>query len=191
MQLMLGWWAHPIFSKIGDYPLIMKARISNLSKKENFLESRLPSFTSREITLIQGSADFLGLNNYHTLITKDHEFPEDDPPSYEKDQGTAETSQIAAFGFRKLLNWVKKEYDNPMVIITENGLGTNGGLDDGDRVEFLQDFLQALLDAILQDTCNVQGYTVWSIMDNMEWRSGYTSVIYLFVAKFFNEIITF
>jgi beta-glucosidase/6-phospho-beta-glucosidase/beta-galactosidase len=39
--------------------------------------------------------------------------------------------------------------------------------------QLLQEFMRALVAAI-HDGCNVKGYTVWSVMDNMEWRAGYT-----------------
>lgn len=83
----MGWWANPIFSDEGDYPSIMKERIARNSKLENFTESRLPPFTEDEINLIRHSADFFGLNHYHTWSISDYEYPITDPPSYEKDKG--------------------------------------------------------------------------------------------------------
>jgi beta-glucosidase/6-phospho-beta-glucosidase/beta-galactosidase len=38
---------------------------------------------------------------------------------------------------------------------------------------FLQKYLWELLKATKDDGCNVIGYTVWSLMDNFEWASGY------------------
>uniref|UniRef100_A0A914CW93 Beta-glucosidase n=1 Tax=Acrobeloides nanus TaxID=290746 RepID=A0A914CW93_9BILA len=35
-----------------------------------------------------------------------------------------------------------------------------------------------------QDGANVQGYTVWSLMDNMEWSSGYTVKYGLYQVNF-------
>jgi beta-glucosidase/6-phospho-beta-glucosidase/beta-galactosidase len=40
------------------------------------------------------------------------------------------------WGFRKLLNWIANEYNNPPVLITENGFSDNGELNDRDRVDY-------------------------------------------------------
>lgn len=61
-----------------------------------------------------------------------------------------------------------------MVIITENGWVDSGELQDDDRVEYYQKHLQQVQNAILNDGCNVKGYTAWSIIDNFEWRNGFT-----------------
>ena len=40
------------------------------------------------------------------------------------------------WGFRKLLNWIAKEYNNPRVLITENGFSDSGELNDTGRVDY-------------------------------------------------------
>jgi beta-glucosidase/6-phospho-beta-glucosidase/beta-galactosidase len=45
--------------------------------------------------------------------------------------------QVVPWGFRKLLNWIAKEYNNPPVLIAENGFSDRGELNDRDRVEYL------------------------------------------------------
>jgi len=44
--------------------------------------------------------------------------------------------QVVPWGFRKLLNWIAKEYNNPTVLITENGFPDRGELNDRNRVDF-------------------------------------------------------
>lgn len=53
----------------------------------------------------------------------------------------------------KLLMWINKEYNNPSVIVTENGVSDRGGLDDRDRVNYLNSYLSAILDAIVSIYC--------------------------------------
>lgn len=52
-------------------------------------------------------------------------------------------------GFYKLLLWINKEYNNPPVIITENGVSDNSGVNDKDRVSYYNSYLSAVLDAIV------------------------------------------
>lgn len=80
---------------------------------------------------------------------------------------------MEADGLRLLLNWIKDEYNNPEVIITENGYSDSGGTNDTERKNYYQIYLTAVLDALLEDGVNVAGYTAWSLMDNYEWTRGY------------------
>lgn len=181
MQMSFGWFAHPIFSATGDYPDVMKSTIAARSRSQNYSTSRLPDFTPLELDSLKRSADFLGLNHYNTWMAYSKHFPLSEV-SFAADKGTGlvrdpklRDPTLAPEGFRKLLNWIKEEYGNPLVYVTENGVGDSGGsLEDQHRVTFLQEYLHALFLAVEQDGCNVQRYTVWSIMDNMEWSAGYT-----------------
>lgn len=37
-----------------------------------------------------------------------------------------------------LLKWIQNHYDNPSIIITENGFSNKGGLEDVDRIDRIQ-----------------------------------------------------
>ncbi|XP_045496995.1 myrosinase 1-like isoform X1 [Colias croceus] len=185
-QFFLGWFAHPIFSETGDYPPIMRKRIDYISKRQNFPRSRLPTFTSDEIRMIRGSADFLGLNHYTTYLVKRNRNKIAPQPSFMTDMGgilsqkpewpksNSTWLKVVPWGFRKALNWVKAAYNNPITIITENGISLEPGLQDSRRVNYIDGYLRALHNAIIKDKCNVVGYTYWSLLDNFEWMRGFS-----------------
>lgn len=85
------------------------------------------------------------------------------------------------WSLRKLLNWIKEHYDDPEIIITENGFAVDGesdlaleaALNDTQRVEYLTSYINEILKAIRLDGVRVKGYFVWSLMDNFEWTHGY------------------
>jgi beta-glucosidase len=63
------------------------------------------------------------------------------------------------------------------IIITENGAAfpdkvENGQVHDPARTKYIQDYLKQVLRA-KKDGMNVNGYFVWSFIDNFEWDSGY------------------
>lgn len=47
--------------------------------------------------------------------------------------------QVTPFSIRKALKWIKENYQNPHIIITENGFSdSDGKLNDTDRISYLQ-----------------------------------------------------
>ncbi|KAJ2947989.1 hypothetical protein O0L34_g9781 [Tuta absoluta] len=181
-----GWYAHPIFSETGDYPPFMRQRIDDYSRRQHFPRSRLPTFTQEEIDVIKGSADFLGLNHYTSLMAKKANVPMAMNPSwgndcgegayYKKDWPYTNSSwlRVVPWGFRKMLVWIKYTYNNPPVLVTENGVSTIPGLRDSSRVTYIDDYLRSMHTAVTVDKCNVLGYTYWSLIDNFEWERGYS-----------------
>ncbi|MFF0592234.1 GH1 family beta-glucosidase [Streptomyces antibioticus] len=73
----------------------------------------------------------------------------------------------------ELLTTFKSRYGDrlPPVVITENGC-SYPGLDDQDRITYLDTHLRALHDAITAGV-DVRGYFTWSLLDNFEWAEGY------------------
>lgn len=195
IQMRFGWWAHPIYSKEGDYPDVFKNRIEKNSKEERFPRSRLKPFTPEEVQYIRGTSDFFGLNHYTSMMVqavKDAKKMNWKTPSLRKDMGVkfyydpswagsaAPWLKVVPWGFRKLLKWIKDQYDDPEIIITENGYADYGQLNDTERINYYQEYLKSMLKAIHLDGCKVRGYTAWSLMDNFEWRDGYTQRFGLF-----------
>ncbi|XP_015120617.1 myrosinase 1 [Diachasma alloeum] len=176
-----GWIMHPIFSKQGDYPAVMKQRIAENSKIEGLASSRLPEFSAEWVKYIKGSADYLGLNHYVSYMVAPASKYDgrwyDDTGLNKSDNSDWKytTSGFSIFpkGIGAVLREIKLSYNNPPVYILENGMAANSGINDTDRLSFLYSFMKEVLLAI-RDGCDVRSYTVWSLLDNFEWYSGYS-----------------
>ncbi|MGX5682734.1 GH1 family beta-glucosidase [Schumannella luteola] len=94
---------------------------------------------------------------------------------------TAMDWEVQPEGLTRLLRRIHDEYTAPAGValaVTENGaayadvVGADGVVHDAERTEFLEQHLDAILDAI-DDGVPVRGYFYWSLMDNFEWAWGY------------------
>ncbi|KAE8752460.1 hypothetical protein FOCC_FOCC000931 [Frankliniella occidentalis] len=165
MYAQLGWFAHPIFSETGDYPPAMKERVMVNSLAEGRSRSRLPTFTPEDVALVKGSADFFALNHYSSYLATPQ--PDDGGrrgvTSRDNDIGVLKTKdpkwpgsavywlKTVPWGFRKLLVWVRDQYGNPPLYVTENGFADRGEIHDTGRQEYLMGYLEELLNAIHAD----------------------------------------
>ena len=81
-------------------------------------------------------------------------------------------------GLRDLLIDFHGRYKNlPPIYITENGMSSadevvRGRVHDAQRIRFLESHLLAVNEAIAAGV-KVNGYFIWSLMDNFEWAFGY------------------
>ncbi|XP_046546593.1 lactase-phlorizin hydrolase-like [Haliotis rubra] len=134
----------------------------------------------------KGTADFLGLNYYTSVLATPREQPYD-PPRYDTDQDVEQSVDptwpksgsswlfYTPKGAREVLNWIKDTYRNISVYVTENGVSDrNGSLHDFYRINYYRDYLDEMLKAVRLDGCNLKGHTSWSLMDNFEWARGYS-----------------
>ncbi|KAK6925331.1 Glycoside hydrolase family 1 [Dillenia turbinata] len=84
------------------------------------------------------------------------------------------------WGLYKAVTYIKEHYGNPTVILSENGMDDPGNLTfakalkDITRIKYCWSYMAELKKAI-DEGANVVGYFAWSLLDNFEWRSGYTS----------------
>eukprot|EP00250_Pteridium_aquilinum_P018449 c24090_g2_i1 orf=250-1857(-) len=88
------------------------------------------------------------------------------------------------WGLPKVLGWMEARYGREQfqahpIIITENGcmdlelnVSRKEALNDVRRINYLNGTLEHLSNAIKNYGYNVQGFFVWSLLDNFEWESG-------------------
>uniref|UniRef100_A0A7M4EBU7 Lactase n=2 Tax=Crocodylus porosus TaxID=8502 RepID=A0A7M4EBU7_CROPO len=185
VQFYGGWFAHPIF-KNGDYNEVMKRRIRERSLAQGLNESRLPEFTESEKQRIKGTFDYFGFNHYTTILASNLNYAAG-VSSYDSDRGVASITdrswlgsgsfwlKVTPFGFRKILRWIKEEYNNPPIYVTENGISERGytGLNDTWRMHYYKSYINEALKAVVLDGVDLRGYTAWSLMDNFEWATGF------------------
>ncbi|XP_012849902.1 PREDICTED: LOW QUALITY PROTEIN: beta-glucosidase 11-like, partial [Erythranthe guttata] len=147
-EFYIGWIMNPLV--FGDYPDELKKRA----------ESRIPSFTKEESEQIKGSFDFIGMNHYITVFIKDDPTMMSDMKEFYADlaveliieRGGAPVDQypVLPSGLKAMLEYLKQVYGNPPIYIQENGQMTrrNGTLNDTTRVEYLQAYIGAVLEAV-------------------------------------------
>eukprot|EP00057_Strongylocentrotus_purpuratus_P013815 XP_011668289.1 PREDICTED: cytosolic beta-glucosidase [Strongylocentrotus purpuratus] len=172
---------------VGDYPELVKAVVGNMSRAQGLTVTRMPSFTPEEQQLIKGTADFFGLNHYSTRFVA-YKKPEFNPiPTVYDDfqaefssdpvwpQAASEWLKVVPWGFRRLLNWIKNNYGDVPIYVTENGVSEPDGalnLDDELRTKYYRSYINEALKASKIDGVNLQGYFAWTLLDNFEWASG-------------------
>ncbi|RVE71779.1 hypothetical protein OJAV_G00055310 [Oryzias javanicus] len=200
VQFCLGWFATPIFH--GDYPQVMKDFVGRKSAQQGLGTSRLPSFSPQEKSYIKGTCDFLGIGHFTTrYITHKNNPSGRSSSSFFTDRDVAELVDprwpdpgsewlySVPWGFRRLLNFVKTQYGNPAVYVTENGVSEKmlcTELCDEWRIQYFKDYINEMLKAI-KDGVNVKGYTAWSLLDKFEWDEGYSERFGLYYVDFRNK----
>ncbi|UWR49884.1 GH1 family beta-glucosidase [Phaeobacter inhibens] len=143
------------------------------------LEPHLPKGWQDDFATITAPVDWCGLNYY----TRKQIAPDAGPwPQYAEVDGPLPKTQmgweIYPQGLYDFLTRTARDYtaDLPL-IVTENGMAntdvvTKGKVEDAARITFVDDHLDAVRRAIA-DGVPVQGYFLWSLLDNYEWALGY------------------
>lgn len=132
----------------------------------------VPQMHSGDLGIMAQPLDFLGVNYYsRQLIGADFSGL---PGAEATDMGW----EVYPQGLSKLLSDLKRDYDLPPVMITENGaafpdvLSADGRVHDARRVSYLGAHLRAVAEAA-HSGVDVRAYFAWSLMDNFEWAKGY------------------
>ena len=156
------WFMDPIFK--GHYPA--------LALREHGINA--PDVMAGDMEVIHQPIDFLGVNYYFRAWCSAAVPP---VPAPAQDGTTDMGWEIYPQGLTELLLKLHAAYPLPPIYITENGMASadqpvDGWVDDGARIDFVARHLAAL-QAAMDQGVNVQGYFLWSLLDNFEWNSGY------------------
>ncbi|KAF7648913.1 hypothetical protein LDENG_00150340 [Lucifuga dentata] len=196
VQFYMGWFATLLFN--GDYPQVMKDYVGRKSGQQALGVSRLPVFSPQEKSFIKGTCNFLGVGHFTTRYVTQKNYPSGLGDSYFTDHDLAELVDprwpdpgsewlySVPWGFRRLLNFVKTQYGNPMIYVTENGVSEKmicTDLCDEWRMQYFKEYINEMLKAI-KDGVNVKGYTAWSLLDNFEWDEGFSERFRLYYVDF-------
>jgi len=143
-----------------------------------------PKIEPGDLKKMTDSSDYLGLNHYNSdLVYYDHFggwLKARLEPFAAPGWGYTQMGWgINPEGLKSEVMNIVNNYNHPKILITENGCAAlevpdqNGFVNDLDRIRFLRAHIIALHQAI-EAGANVQGYYVWSILDNFEWERGYS-----------------
>ena len=139
-----------------------------------------------DLEAIAAPCDFYGVNFYNpTTVTAP---APDNPIGFDlvatpgaPVTGFGEMWPVVPSALADLLIDFRERYGDglPPIVIGENGASypepehVEGPLEDRERVDYLRGHISAVADAV-EAGVRVEEYTVWSLLDNFEWASGYT-----------------
>jgi beta-glucosidase len=170
------WFFDPVFGRgypsdlVDDYR--ERGHLSDLS----FVEDG-------DLEVISAPIDFLGINYYTSLtVAAGADETEDSgvtagprpPPGY-----TEMGWEVTPASLTEFLRRVDAEYSPVRIVVTENGAsysdrpGPDGKVHDQRRIDYLNAHIGAVAEARAGGV-PVEGYFVWSLLDNLEWISGFS-----------------
>jgi len=136
-----------------------------------------------ELAQARQPLDWLGINYYTRSVNRHDEqaWPLRASPVRQPQATYTETGwEVRAQSLTETLLWVKQQYGDMPLYITENGaafydppVAPPEGVDDPLRVAYLRSHIGAVADAIRAGV-DVRGYMAWSLLDNLEWAHGFS-----------------
>lgn len=167
----------PVFR--GAYPTDLWARMDGFH----------PEIGKDDMTLISAQLDFVGVNTYQRIFGE----PSADIPFLQATEAHGEKPRETEFykdgtlyttmgwevypdSLGEVLGWIRNDYGNPSVYITENGIALDdknidGRIQDTLRTEYLENHI-AQVQSAMSEGSDIKGYFVWTLMDNFEWAVG-------------------
>ena len=159
---LLRWYMDPLFK--GSYPADVLEHLG----------ADAPTVQAGDMQAICVPMDFMGVNYYSRSVVS-AQGPWDNTHS-----GLARTEmgwEVYPEGLTELLVRMHTDYPVPPLYVTENGGAfkdpmVTGRVHDADRTDYIARHIDAVAHAMGQGV-RMEGYMVWSLLDNFEWASGY------------------
>ena len=159
---LVRWYMDPLFKS--SYPQDVL----------EFLGADAPRIEPGDLQAIATPMDFLGINYYsRSVVSAAESWKVHDSGYGVTDMGW----EIYPRGLTDVLLRLQRDYPVPPLYVTENGGAFKDQLVEGqvldvERTDYIARHIDAVGDAIRQGV-RMEGYMVWSLLDNFEWASGY------------------
>jgi beta-glucosidase len=159
---LVRWYMDPLFK--GSYPQDVL----------DHLGTDVPRIEGGDLAHIATPMDFLGINYYtRGVVSASGSWDVNTSGHALTDMGW----EIYPSGLTELLLRLHRDWPVPPLFVKENGAAfkdtlDNGQVHDADRTDYIARHIAAVGDALRQGV-PMEGYMVWSLMDNFEWASGY------------------
>jgi beta-glucosidase len=177
------WFINPAMN--GEYPKILSS----------MLTPEMLGVQPGDMEIVKAPLDFFGINYYARTIVS----AATKPAELNLDHVTAKQGphtdigwEVWPDGFYNLLMRMTRDFNKPVIEITENGCSygdtpfEGGGVPDRRRIDFYRGYIGAVARAIA-DGANIGGYHAWSLLDNFEWAEGFSQRFGLTYVDFRNQ----
>ena len=159
---LVRWYMDPLFK--AQYP----------GDVLDFLGADAPRVAAGDLQAIATPMDFLGINYYsRSVVSAAQDWKGNDSGYGITDMGW----EIYPRGLTEVLLRLQRDWAVPPLAVTENGGAfkdqlVGGQVHDAERTDYIARHIDAVGDAIRQGV-RMEGYMVWSLLDNFEWASGF------------------
>jgi beta-glucosidase len=160
--LLVRWYTDPLFK--GAYPADVLEHLG----------ADAPRVEPGDMQHIATPMDFLGINYYtRSMVSAGAPWDVHSGGNEVTDMGW----EVYPEGLTDLLLRLHRDYAVPPMYIKENGAAfkdelVDGRVHDAQRANYIERHIAAVAAALAQGV-RMEGYMVWSLLDNFEWASGY------------------
>ena len=169
------WYLDPLFH--GRYPV---DAIADRVQWGQLPTDRLSFVRDGDLDRIRVPLDFLGVNYYGgTVLAAGSDGRPRAVAAAPPEDLTEMRWEIRPSGLLDLLERLARDEDIPPLFVTENGAAfadpspRHGRVPDPRRVAYLRDHLRTAHEAVRRGI-PLNGYFVWTLLDNFEWGHGFT-----------------